>query len=817
MKMPRPLRLAMTVLVATLMAVPAPVLAQAVAQAKPQAAEPAQAQPAAKTDTQAQARTKAPAASAGRQAVTDVRVAGHKRVEESAIRIHITQKSGEALDETKVDSDIKAIYRMGFFETVWVTREPAPGGIVLVYHVTERPYVTAIAFDGNENVDTKDLEAVVGIRPRTVFDPQKAWEGLREAKKTYSGEGYPDAEITYTVDVDEEGLATVKYHVEEGKKVLIEDIRFEGVKAFSKRKLRGVMTTRRKWMFSWITGAGILKPEEVKTDVERLTAFYYDEGYIQVRVDEPEVTREGDELIVTVRIEEGDKFRIGNIRFEGEVLMDQDALVKASSLESGKLFRPSKLRESIFGLTEAYGNLGHAFAEVIPDTEVNPDTKTVDVSFKLKSGPVVSVNRIEVKGNTKTRDYVVRREMRIEEGDRFSGQGLRESKERVRRTGLFDDVNVASTRTDAPNQVNLLVDVKEGRTGTFSAGAGFSSEDSLLANARITERNLFGRAQTAMINVDVGSKRKNFRAAFTEPWAFDVPLTLGVDAFSWSYEFDDFERGGTGASLRANYPLWELGLRSVWGMSLDFIRVGVEYRIEDQTIEGLSRTAPPSVWLEKGSRLTSSIRPMVIRNTIDQPFDPSEGSLNSVSVDIAGLGGESDFWKVDAQSRWYVPVYRTESGLKFIYSFGATFGYGVGDAGQSGTELPLAERYFPGGINTIRGFDARSLGPREAFCETDGITCELQEIGGSSQLIFNNEVIFPILPDAGVKGVVFFDAGNAFSEVQGIDFGDFRYATGFGMRWLSPFGPLRIEIGFPLNEKEGDETSTVLFSFGTPY
>lgn len=796
MRMPRPLRFAVAALVAVLTALPVEVQAQA-----------------------AQVRSAAPAAAraAGGAIVTNVRVVGQRRVEESAIRIHLSQQSGAALDEKLVDADVKAVYRMGFFETVWVTTEPAAGGVALSYHVTERPYIAGVVFKGNDNVDVKDLEAVVGVRPRTVFDPQKAWEGVREAKNTYAGEGYPDAQVDYALDVDEEGLATVKYHIVEGNKVLVKDIEFEGVKAFSQRKLRGVMTTRRKWILSRLTGAGILKREELETDVERLTAFYYDQGYIQVRVDDPEVSRKGDDLIVTVRIEEGEQYRIGKIGFEGEVLLGEDELVKASKLETGKLFRPSKLRESIFGVTEAYGNLGHAFAEVIPDTSVNDAEKTVDVRFKLTAGPVVNVNRIEVKGNTKTRDYVVRRELRIQEDERFSGKGLRESKERVRRTGLFDDVDVTSARTDQADQVNLVVDVKEGRTGTFSAGAGFSSEDSLLANARITERNLFGRAQTATANVDFGSRRQNYRLAFTEPWAFNIPLSLGIEAFNWNYRFSEFERGGTGVALRASYPLWELGLRSLWGMSLDDIRAGLEYRIENSVIDGISRTAPPSVKLEEGTKLTSSLRPSVVRNTVDQPFDPSEGSLNSISAEFAGFGGDNDFWKLDVQSRWYWPIYTSESGRKLVYSFNGTFGYGIGDAGRTGAELPLAERYFPGGINTIRGFAARSLGPREDFCETDGVTCDSSEIGASAELIFNNEIIFPIIPDAGVKGVLFFDAGNGFSREHGIDLGELRYAAGFGMRWLSPFGPLRIELGFPINAKSGDHESLVLFSFGTPY
>lgn len=765
------------------------------------------------------AETAAHPAAAAKPVVRSVRVEGFRRVEESAIRIHIAHPVGVPLDDAAVDADVKAVYRMGFFENVWVTTPASAGGIDLVYNVAERPYVTKVEFTGNENVDKPDLEAVVGVRPRTVFDPQKAWEGVREAKKVYAGEGYPDAEIRYELVADGDGQAIVRYVIDEKSKVLVEDIRFIGVNAFSERKLRGVMTTRRKWILSWFTGAGILKDEELKTDVERLTAFYYDSGYIQVRVDDIEVLRKGDELHLTVRIEEGDQYRVGNVGFVGDVLEDQAKLAKASGLETGEIFKPSRLRESIFSVTEAYGDLGRAFAEAVPMTDVKPDTKTVDVAFKMTAGPVVSVDRIEVHGNTKTRDEVVRRELRLQEGEQFSGKGLRTGTSRVRRLGVFDEVKVESTRTDEPDKVNLVVDVKEGRTGTFSAGAGFSSQDSLLANARITERNLFGRGQTASFNVDFGSRRQNFRLGFTEPWAFDIPLLLGIDGYSWNFRFSDFERGGTGFSVRASYPLWELGLRSLLGASLDDIRAGVEYRLENTKIDGIQRTAPASIKYEEGTRLTSSLRPSLMRNTIDVPFDPTEGSLNTISAEFAGLGGENEFTKFDISTRWYFPFYRAEAGWKLVYSLGATFGYGKGNGGLSGEELPLAERYFPGGINSVRGFQERSLGPREDFCDfTDGVEdCRSSEIGGSSQLYINNEIIFPIIPDAGVRGVVFFDAGNAWSETGGIEMSEMRLAVGAGLRWLSPFGPLRIEIGVPLNADNADEEQLILFSFGTPY
>lgn len=798
---------------------PAPLIAKTTPKAAPKSASkslPA-ASPGKPTTDKVVPKTAATAAAISRGVVRGVSVEGLRRVEEAAIRIHITHPTGVVLDDAAVDLDVKAIYKMGFFDNVWSTTELVPGGVQLFYHVVERPYVSKVEFEGNAHVEKVDLEAVVQIRARTVFDPQKAWEGLREARKVYAGAGYPDAEIHYDLVPAGDGNAIVRYVIDEKAKVLIKDIRFEGVSAFSQTKLRRVMTTRRAWMFSWFTGAGVLKDEEVKTDVERLTSFYYDSGYIQVRVDDIDVTREGDDLILTVRIEEGDQYRIGNVRFEGEVLEDQMKLVESSGLKPGEIFRPSRLRESIFSVTEAYGDLGRAFAEAVPLTDVHPETKTVDVGFKMTAGPVVTVDRIEVRGNTKTRDEVVRRELRQQEGQQFTGKGLRQGTSRVRRLGIFDEVKVESTKTDQPDKVNLVVGVKEGRTGTFSAGAGFSSEDSLLANARITERNLFGRDQTATFNVDFGARRRNFRLAFTEPWAFNIPLMLGADAFSWSFEFSDFRRGGNGVALRASYPLWELGLRDFLGASLDDIRAGIEYRFENTVIEGLARTAPPSIWNERGTAITSSFRPSLSRNTIDAPFDPTEGSINTASAEFAGVGGKNKFTKMDLLSRWYYPFFRAESGWKLVYSIAGNFGWGWGNGGQSGKELPLSERYFPGGINTVRGFQNRTLGPRQDYVDNLSGETVNSEIGGSSQLIINNEVIFPIIPDAGVKGVLFFDAGNAWSNEDGIDLGDLRLAAGVGVRWLSPFGPLRIEVGFPLNEKENDETSLVLFSFGTPY
>ena len=759
--------------------------------------------------------TAAPASAGG--TVTDVRVEGNTRVDSSAIRVHIGHATGGVLDEERIDGDIKAIYKMGFFDDVWATRKRSAKGVAVVYHVKERPYVTAIKFEGVDKVTREDLEAVINVSSRTIFDPRQAWLGIQQARKLYTSEGYPDATIEYELLTGADNTAELLYTADEGPLVRVADIRFEGVRAFKTRALRKLMTTRRQWMLSWLTGAGLLNEDELATDVERLTAYYYDNGYIHVRVDEPFIERIDDGMVVVIRVEEGPLFNVGEISFAGDLLLPEQRLAAVTGLTRGEVFRASQLREAIFALAEAYGDFGHAFADIVPKTKVDTANAVVDIAFHFEGGPVVSVRRIEIRGNNKTRDHVVRREMRIQEGQRFSGSGLTRSKAAIQRTGYFETVELSTKRTGNEDEVDLLVELKEGRTGSFSAGAGYSSDDAVLFNARISERNLFGRGQSLVVNTDLGTIRQNFQLGFTEPWFGGRPLSVGFDLFDWQLEFDRFVRGGRGFALRFSYPLEKLGLRRWAGMSLRDVRTGIEYRLEQGEIDGVRRSAPPSVKAEEGERLTSSIKPVIRRNTLDHPFDPTRGSRQTLSAEFAGLGGDTDFFKIEARGRWFYPVFETKRGHRIVYSFGARIGFGVGDSGVSGEELPLFERYFPGGISSVRGYDTRSLGPEEEFREDDGVSFVKETIGGSQQLILTNELILPVLADAGLKGVLFFDAGNAFTAKDGIDIGELRYAVGWGMRWLSPMGPLRIEVGYPLDRRDDEDSSVVQFSLGAPF
>jgi len=741
-------------------------------------------------------------------------ITGNHRVEEEAIRVQIRSQPGTRLNEETVDSDVRALYRMGFFDNVVAELNEENGKWVLTYTVTERPLIHEVHIEGNKKISREDLDGAFKIRPNTIFEPDKVRHGIDEAKKLYEKKGYLDAKITYDTTPQGQDEVILTYKIEEGKVVRITDLTFEGARAFKPSELEKVMQTKESWFLSFLTGAGNLDNDVLKTDIERLTAFYYDHGYIDVKIDEPVVEREKDGLKVTIKIDEGEQYKVGKVDINGDLLADMQKARAKLSLEPGEVFRTSKLRDDISALTEIYGDEGYAFVNVTPDTSVNTTDKTVDVTYKVSKGPSVTIDKIDITGNTKTRDKVIRRELRLQEQQRFSGSALRKSQERLKRLGYFEDVNITTRKADTEDRLDLLVDVKEASTGSFSAGAGISSGENFLFNVRLSEINLFGRGQRLVLNVDFGALRRNFSLDFTEPYFLDTELTAGVSLFNWQLFFDQFTRGGSGASVRLLYPFTALGWTSLAGYSLEDTRIGLEYRIEEASISNVSQTAATVIRTAQGSSLTSSLTPRLFRDTRSHPFDPTSGSLQDLSFEWAGLGGQSKFIKTEFRGRWYYPFYKTPSWGTLVYSFGSNFGYGLGYSGEK--DLPLFERYFPGGINSVRGFRILSMGPKNIVINALGQGISRDPIGGSSQLIFNNEIIFPIVESLGLKGVVFVDAGNAFSASQGIDITDMRVTSGGGFRWLSPIGPLRIEVGIPINPHIGDDKQAVMFSFGGP-
>jgi outer membrane protein insertion porin family len=471
----------------------------------------------------------------------------------------------------------------------------------------------------------------------------------------------------------------------------------------------------------------------------------------------------------------------------------------------------------------------------------------------IQKGPPVYFNRVLVAGNTKTRDNVVRRELLTNEQELYSGTKVTQSRNALQRTGYFEDVQLTTKKTSQSDTVDLLVDVKEGPTGQFMVGAGYGSGDGFIFNAGVSEKNLMGRGQGMSGNFAIGSRRQDFIVNYNDPYFRDTKASMGLDAFNTKREYNDFDEKRLGFGVSTSYPLKDarfpffgapkkdlnLGsdeLASNPPLTLwDYLRGGMAYELSREKISGIDRGASEAIKSEEGTSITSSMTPNLSYDSRDHFFNPTEGTKSGFSVKFAGLGGDSRFIKSDLSGRWHYPLLKDPNwGGAYVLALGGTLGYGVGLAERQNGEkdLPLFERYFLGGINSVRGFTERSLGPRAPDmcrnkanpnqehelkpgnpCTPDEFKVSGDVVGGDTAAVFNAELLFPIAEQYGLRGVAFFDMGNAFAN--GFSFSDVRRSVGVGGRWMSPFGPLRVELGFPLNKQPRDDTSVIGFSIGS--
>jgi outer membrane protein insertion porin family len=779
---------------------------------------------------------RAPAQAQENVTLKEVKISGNVRVEDEGIRLHLKNRAGASYDPGIVEQDVKAIFRMGFFDDV---RAELSADGVLTYAVKEKPYVREIKIQGNSQLGKEKIETALGIVPRSVLDRGKVIEGVEKVRKLYSDQGYVNARVDYVVSTEANNQAVVVLDVLEGARLLIKRISFEGNKTFSESDLKDLIATKEESILSLLTNRGVLDRDVLTNDVAILSNHYLDHGYIDHKFDDPVVLRARDGLEIVIRVHEGDQYRVGKVEIGGELIEDGKQILKKIKITSGQIFRGSRLREDITSLTDMYTNKGFAFAQVDPVTNVNAQDKNVDIALIVTRGPPVYFNRVLVSGNNKTRDNVVRRELLTTEQELFSGNMVTQSRNALQRTGYFEDVQLTTKKTDQPDTVDLHVDVKEGSTGTFSLGAGYSSGDGFIFNASVAEKNFYGRGQGVSGNFSIGSSRQDFIFSFNEPYWNESRMSLGFDAFNTEREYNAFDERRVGFGVNTSYPLKYASLpffgadkrtRALGSDELpedspptiwDYMRGGVSYDLTRESISGIDAGASQSIKDEKGTSLTSAVTPGITYDSRDHFFNPTEGAKSAFSVKTAGLGGDNRFLKADLNGRWYYPLLKDPNwGGAYVLSLGGGLGYGIGFGKTSdSSELPLFERFFLGGMNSVRGFAERSIGPKETSCVTDNsgtATCTetTDVIGGDKSAFFNAEIMFPVMEEYGLRGVAFFDMGNAFN---GSNFGlaDFRRSVGIGGRWMSPFGPLRVELGFPLNKQPGDDTSVIGFSIGS--
>ena len=753
--------------------------------------------------------------------VNEVRVQGNLRVEEDAVRLSIQAEQGLPFDQDVVDRDVKAIYRMGFFDDV--SADFSAEG-TLTYTVKERPYVKNVEILGNDKVSKEDIDTALGIRPRTALDAGRLQEGLQRVLRLYSEAGHVNTRVDYVLTPAENNQTIVTLTVVEGKTLLIEKITFEGNRTFSDDELKDNMNTREAWIIPF-TSRGRLDPDVLTNDTALLSALYYDHGFVDHKIDEPIILTRGEGLEVVIRIQEGQRYRVGAVKVGGDLGGTPKRLLDDVTLTSGQIFRRSRLLNDVTALQQRYADRGYAFVEVSPVTRFDPAGRLVDVTYMIKRGPPVYFDQVKIAGNLKTRDKVIRRELEVTEKGRFSSAKVRESRNALLRTGFFKDVTVSTEKSEKKDRVDLLVKVEEAPTGAFSVGAGYSTASAFSFRTSVEERNLFGTGRRVSANLVLSKTDQDIVFGLVEPRVFDSRADLGFDVFHTTAEFASWTNRRTGFATRISAPIRYVrlpyfgrradvyrteGLDTEPGFSiLDHLHGGIGYTLFSSNITNVDDDAPSSI--EAGKSLTSAVTPRLSYDTRNHFFVPTEGTRSVTSLKLAGLGGDNRFMRSDASLSWYYPVFKNfEWGEKFALMLGGRVGYG---ASWTDRELPLFERYFAGGINSVRGYEYRTLGPRE--CPEDTPDCDDPEvIGGNKHLILKTELHFPILDQWGFRGSVFLDQGQAFGPSQNIRLEDLKRSLGLAMQWQSPIGPVKLSWAFPLNAEPSDHKEVLGFAFG---
>jgi outer membrane protein insertion porin family len=727
---------------------------------------------------------------AGRELVAAVEVRGNKRIEAEAVKAVMKTKAGSPYAPLRLDEDLRAVWKMGYFEDVRFETADTPQGKVVTVVLKEKPTLRELNITGNKAIEDKDLRDQLGLKPFAVFRPEAVKEAEEKIVKLYHDKGYYDVKVTSEVGTTPTGEPAVNFKIDEGKKVFIKTIDFTGNKSFPAKELRETMSTTGSGWFTWLTESNVLERSKLDQDLEKLTDFYYNNGYMNAKVGEPNVTRGPDGLIITIPIEEGPRFKIGGVSITGEMIIPQADLAKSLKSKPGEWFNRDALRADIAQMSNLYADQGFAYVDVRPQIQQDQAKNTVDIEFSIKKGEKVYFERIIITGNTHTRDNVIRRELGVAEGDLFSGTALRDGNMRLHRLNFFEDVNISTTKGTTPDRMDLKIDVKEKRTGQFSIGAGYSTVDKVMLMGRVAESNLFGRGQQLEFRGQIGGVSNRYTISFTEPWLFDKPISAGVDLYDWDREYYTYSKEAVGGRLRLGWP-------TPWRA----VRLYTYYTYEVANIYDIQDNAALIIRDQKGEHTTSAVRGILRRDTRDNAFNTTRGSDNSISVEYAGdpIGGTNAFIKVLGDTGWYFPLW-----WEHVFVLHGRIGWLTG---HSGGDLPIYEKFFLGGINTLRGFDYQSVSPRDPATN--------DRIGGERMALLNVEYRFPLLTKAGLVGVVFYDTGNSWSQEDGYKLGDLRKSVGGGIRWYSPMGPLRLEYGYVLDPKDDDSQSNWEFTIGS--
>lgn len=720
-------------------------------------------------------------------------IKGSRKIDEATIRFRLRTKLGEPFSLEKTREDVKALYRLGFFDDVAVDAEVFEGGLKVTFILTEKPTIREIKIRGNKKITTDKIKEKIALTEGGVFNPQVVASHAERVRLFYEEEGYYQAKIVPQVEKVAEGDVSVVFQIDEGGKFEISSVRIVGNKGLSELDIKDRLATKELFLFFFY---GTLKREELQRDLDRIKAFYLDHGFLDIKVDEPEirVLEAKRRLEISIRVEEGSQYRVGEVRVAGNTVFSTDEILRPLQIAKRGIFSREVFQRDILTLTDRYSERGYLFADIAPIINTDRVNHIVDLGLEVSEGKQVFVERIEISGNTKTRDKVIRREIALIEGDLYNSRLLARSRQNLGNLGYFEDVKIDTRRGTAEDRVDIDVTVKEKPTGSFSIGAGFSSIDGVLGAGSISQNNFLGLGTRVSFSGQLGSSANRFVLRYQDPHVLDSETSLDLSLYNQTLLFQSltgFDQDAKGGSLTLGRRLY----RELFG--------SVSYKYENVRIFNLvpNLVIDPAGLIKEGTNTTASVGVGLSMDLRDNRRDPTRGFSGTAIYQLAGkfFGGESEFNRFSVDMGYYFPLV-----WKFV---GHIRGNVIVVEPFGDKDIPTQERIFLGGTNTVRGFKTFTLSPVDASGN---------RIGGNKAIYFNSELFFPIYEALGAKGLLFIDAGNVFKEDESLSL-SLRPTVGAGLRVATPFGLVRVEYGFNLDQRPGEASGAAHLTVGSVF
>ncbi len=728
-------------------------------------------------------------------AISDIQIRGLKVLDPDVVLMRLSTRKGDVVDPATLNTEIKRIWDLGYFSDVSADVERSGMGRVLVFTVKEKPRIDDVIVNGSDEVKKDDILAAMSSKTGSVLNDRLLAEDIQKITELYRKEGFYLAEVAYHIDQKANSASAVLvFDVKEGKKLYIKEIKIEGLENIDAGDLKKELALQEHGILSWVTGTGVLREEYLERDSAAITAYAMNHGYIDIQVAAPQVDYAEDGITVTFTVKEGTRYKLGELGFKGDLIDTDERLFEVVKIDDFKdsngYFSLSVIQDDIKALTDFYGNYGYAFAEVDMDTRKHPEDGTIDIFFVPNKKQKVHIRRVVTQGNTRTRDNVIFRELRLADGDLFDGSKLRRSNERLNRLRYFTQADTTIVPTDKDDEVDLRVNLKEDRTGALMGGVGYSSFYQFGVSGSIMERNLFGRGYSLGLQGFVSGKSSYLDLSFVNPRIYDTDFGFSNNAYAIWEEWDDFEKKTIGNTIRLFHPIGE------------YTSASVGYRLDRYTLFNIPESASRAYKEYEGKNLSSVLSTSVTYDSTDSRERPTSGVMARLSAEYGGggIGGNDNFFKPIGEMQSFHTLFRNPN---HIFHWRGRIG-GVFE--NSDKPVPVFDRFFIGGIDSIRGYDTEDLAPRDP--EYD------DEIGGDRMGFLNLEYIWTIHPEMGIALVPFFDIGyNIDSKQQSDPFSDLKKSVGLELRWRSPMGDLRFAYGYPLDKNVKGENPGGRFEF----